>query len=113
MRKYCPQVVVENFFEPCVLFLLTKKSSYGYELKKNLDKNCECQVNIGNLYRGLNRMVKNKYIKKSKSKSMLGPDRTVYEITVKGRGYLADWIDGLEKQKNTVSKLIKNYKKLR
>jgi PadR family transcriptional regulator PadR len=111
MRKYCSQVVVENFFEPCVLFLLSKKPSYGYELNKNLLDNCDCQVNIGNLYRGLNRLVREKYIKKTKSKSSMGPDRTTYEITQEGKVYLASWIEGLEKQSKTINKLINNYKK--
>ena len=36
MRTNCSQVVVENFFEPGILYLLLKKSSYGYEIKKAL-----------------------------------------------------------------------------
>jgi PadR family transcriptional regulator PadR len=111
MRKFCPQVVVENFFEPCVLFLLLKKPGYGYELNKLLKENCDCQVNIGNLYRGLNRLVKQKYISKKKSEGSLGPARTVYEITASGKKYLATWIEGLKKQNKTISHLIKNYQK--
>jgi len=111
MRKFCSQVVVENFFEPCVLFLLLKKPSYGYELNKMLKENCDCQVNIGNLYRGLNRLVNDKYITKKVSKSSLGPARTVYGITKSGKVYLSTWIAGLEKQNKTIARLINNYKK--
>lgn len=111
MRKFCPQVVVENFFEPCVLFLLMKKPSYGYELNKMLKESCDCQVNIGNLYRGLNRLVKDKYISKKVSKSSIGPARTVYGITASGKKYLATWITGLKEQNKTISHLINNYQK--
>ena len=111
MRKFCNQVVLENFFEPCVLYLLLEKPNYGYELSKNLKERCGCDVNIGNLYRGLSRMVKSGYIKKETSKSDAGPARIIYEITKSGRSYLASWIENLKLQNKTVSKLIKNYQK--
>ncbi len=111
MRKHCSQVILENFFEPCVLFLLRKKPNYGYELNKNLKEHCRCQVNMGNLYRGLNRLVKQGYITQQNRKSDIGPDRTVYQITNQGKSYLKDWIINLKKQNQIVSQLIKNYEK--
>ena len=62
MRTNCSQVVVENFFEPGILYLLLKKPSYGYEIQKSLKINCICEVNTGNLYRCLARMLKKGYI---------------------------------------------------
>ncbi len=110
MRKNCSQVILENFFEPCILFLLLDKASYGYELTKNLKEHCGCSVNIGNLYRGLGRLVTSKDIEKKSVKSDKGPNRVMYEITPKGKVLLKDWIAGLEEQNKTISKLIKNYK---
>jgi len=110
MRTNCSQVVLENFFEPCILFLLLKQSSYGYELTKNLKERCGCSVNVGNLYRGLGRLVKSKDIEKKNVKSELGPNRVMYEITPKGKILLKDWIIGLEEQNKKISQLIKNYK---
>lgn len=111
MRKYCSQVILENFFEPCILFLLMEKESYGYELSKRLKKNCSCTVNIGNLYRGLSRLVKSKNIVKKSAKSEIGPKKVVYEITPKGKELLKEWITGLEVQNKVISKLITNYKR--
>ena len=110
MRTNCSHVVLENFFEPCILFLLLEKSSYGYELTKNLKDRCGCSVNVGNLYRCLSRLVKNKDIEKKKVKSDLGPNRVMYELNPKGKILLNDWIVALEEQNKTISKLIKNYK---
>ena len=110
MRTNCSHVILENFFEPCVLFLLSEKSSYGYELTKNLEGRCGCSVNVGNLYRGLRKLVGNKDIERKKVKSELGPNRVMYEITPKGKLLLKDWIVGLEEQNRAISKLIKNYK---
>jgi len=110
MRKNCSHVILENFFEPCILFLLIEKPSYGYELTKNLKERCGCSVNGGNLYRGLGRLVKSRNIKKKEVKSKVGPNRVMYEITTNGKELLKDWILGLEDQKNIISKLINNYK---
>ena len=112
MRKNCSQVVLENFFEPCVLYLLLKKNSYGYELYQNLQKFCKCNVNMGNLYRGLNRLNKNGNISKTKMKSAKGPDKVIYSLSDKGRNYLNGWIENLEKQQAVISSLITNYKNL-
>jgi len=112
MRKHCSQVVLENFFEPCILYLLLEKPGYGYELSKSLRDNCDCQVNIGNLYRCLNRLVKQGYVTKNTVESSIGPNRTIYEITGDGKSYLNEWIENLKKQNKTIVKLITNYQKI-
>jgi len=112
MRNNCSQVIIENFFEPCVLYLLLKKPSYGYELNKKLKENCSCQTNIGNLYRSLNKLVKQNQIKKSILKSEIGPRKIVYNITPSGKKLLSNWINNLSKQNEIINKLIKNYKKI-
>jgi PadR family transcriptional regulator PadR len=112
MRNNCSQVVVENFFEPGILYLLLKKPSYGYELQKNLKKNCICEVNIGNVYRCLSRLKKQEYVNRTAIKSEIGPKRYSYTITKEGKIYLSSWIDSLKKQKDIISLLIKNYQKI-
>ncbi|NCO88563.1 hypothetical protein AUK04_01720 [Candidatus Roizmanbacteria bacterium CG2_30_33_16] len=112
MRTNCSQVVVENFFEPGILYLLLKKSSYGYEIKKALKNDCICEVNIGNLYRCFSRMQKHGYISRESMKSKIGPKRYSYTITQKGKIYLATWIESLKKQKKVISSLINNYQKI-
>ncbi|MFH0773675.1 MAG: PadR family transcriptional regulator [bacterium] len=112
MRTNCSQVVVENFFEPGILYLLLKKPSYGYEIQKTLKENCICEINIGNLYRCLSRMQKQGYITRDAVKSEIGPKRYSYTITKEGKVYLASWIDALKKQKKVISSLINNYQKI-
>ena len=111
MRKNCGKVVIENFFEPCVLYLLLRKPSYGYELIKNLKDGCQCNVNAGNLYRGLARLEKEKNIIKRKLKSAFGPDKYIYELTPKGKKLLSGWMDELKHQNLLIDRLIKNYRK--
>ncbi|MFA6017462.1 MAG: PadR family transcriptional regulator [Patescibacteria group bacterium] len=112
MRNNCSQVIVENFFEPGILYLLLKKPSYGYEIQKNLKKDCICKVNIGNLYRCLSRLKKQGYVSRISIKSEIGPKKYSYIITKEGKIYLASWIKSLKKQKDVISLLIKNYQKI-
>ena len=112
MRINCRQVVVENFFEPGILYLLFKKPSYGYEIQKSLKENCICEVNMGNLYRCLSRMQKQGYLTRKAAKSKIGPQRYSYTITKEGKKYLASWIESLKKQKKVISSLINNYQKI-
>ena len=112
MRTNCSQVVVENFFEPGILYLLLKKPSYGYEIKKALKEDCICEVNVGNLYRCLSRMQKQGYITREAVKSEIGPKRYSYTITEEGKVYLDSWIEALKKQKKVISSLINNYQKI-
>jgi PadR family transcriptional regulator PadR len=107
----CKRVVVENFFEPCVLILLMRKPSYGYELKNDLAAQCGCQVDIGNLYRSLAKLQKNGVVSKKKMPSESGPDKQVYQITAAGKKLLASWIAELEEEVKVIKKLINNYKK--
>lgn len=111
MRKFCSQVVIENFFEPCILYLLMRKPGYGYEIKTNLDEKCCCRVNVGNLYRCLAGLQKNGYVTKREAVSKLGPDRKLYHLTPKGRKLLDNWIKELAETSKTINKLISNYKK--
>lgn len=111
MRNNCSKVVIENFFEPCLLYLLSEKPGYGYELKGALAERCGCAINVANLYNCLARLTKNGCVKKKKTAGVSGPDRVVYTITAKGKKLLASWIVGLEEEMKTVKRLITNYKK--
>lgn len=112
MRTNCSHVVLENFFEPCTLYLLMNRSSYGYDIQKQLKESCTCDVNIGNLYRCLSRLQKQGYITRKSTKSEIGPKRYSYTITKEGKLYLASWIEALKNQKEVISLLIKNYQKI-
>ncbi|MFA6005725.1 MAG: PadR family transcriptional regulator [Patescibacteria group bacterium] len=112
MRKNCSKVVLEKFFEPCVLYLLFKQKTYGYELQKQLEEHCCCSVNIGNLYRSLGKLEKSGDISKSKEAGVGGPERITYSLTEKGKELLSEWITELEEQNKNIAKLITNYKKL-
>ena len=110
MKNRCSQVVLQNFFEPCILFYLLQKPGYGYEIQKKLKEGCYCDVNTGNLYRCLARLQKQKYVTKRTEKSELGPKKFAYTITKEGEAYLKSWIDALSEQNKAITQLITNFK---
>lgn len=110
MRKSCSKVVIENFFEPCLLFLLLKKPGYGYEIKAQLDEQCGCQANIGNLYRCLARLTQEGRIAKNSVAGVKGPERIMYSMTPSGKKLLAEWMAELERESAKLNKLITHYK---
>jgi len=109
MRNNCTYTVLENFFEPCALFLLLRKPSYGYEIQQKLTDECMCSANMGNLYRCLSRMSKQGYVMKEAQKSSIGPTKYIYTITDKGQAHLASWIRALETQEKSIRNLITHY----
>lgn len=112
MKNNCQKVVLQNFFEPCILFVLLEKPNYGYDMQKQLREKCTCEVNIGNLYRCFSRMQKLGYIERTGAESKRGPKRYIYTITESGKDYLNGWVVSLKKQKKIISSFINNYKKI-
>ena len=110
MRKSCSKVIIENFFEPCLLFLLLQKPGYGYEIKTELDKKCDCQANIGNLYSCLARLTKAGHITKKSVAGDKGPKKIMYSITPTGKTLLSEWVKALEKESDKLTKFITYYK---
>lgn len=112
--KKCTKAIIENFSEPCLLFLLLQKPSYGYELKQNLEERCGCQADMGNLYRCLGRLQKDGHIAKTTTVGdetrKAGPARSVYRLTPKGNRLLTEWMAALEETDNTIKQLLVNYK---
>jgi PadR family transcriptional regulator PadR len=106
----CGKVVIQNFFEPCVLFLLSRGPAHGYLLLKELQARCRCETNVGGLYRGLERLRIAGYVEKRKEKGEKGPDKAVYQLTDSGRTYLASWIAELDTTRETIDTLITNYR---
>lgn len=111
MRKSCSKVIIENFFEPCLLLLLLQKPSYGYEIKADLDQKCGCQANIGNLYRCLARLEKAGHVTKKSALGEKGPERIFYHITPSGKILLGEWMAELESEASKITRLITHYRK--
>jgi len=109
MKEKGARVIVENYYEPCILFLLSKKASYGYKLKEDLKIKLLCEVNIGNLYRCLVKLHQGGYVTKYHADSSEGPTRVMYRTTAAGQKLLRMWIHQLQREKKVVNRLLSKY----
>lgn len=103
---------VEKFVEPCILLLLSKSPSHGYGLMDGLEKHCGHKVDIGNLYRTLRKMEKNKWIVSDWQMNKIGPNKRIYSITSEGKTALHGADTSLIKTHNLLSRFLSGYKKI-
>lgn len=77
--------VRRGILEYCVLLLISKKPSYGYELVTVLNRWEPLAITEGTLYPILRRLVKEKYLESYWKESESGPPRKYYSLTADGR----------------------------
>ena len=80
--------LLKGILEGCVLALINKGESYGYQILSDLNSHGFINLSEGTLYPVLTRLEKNKLIQCRKAKSPYGPIRKYYSITDNGKEYL-------------------------
>ncbi len=83
--------LMKGILEGCVLGIIARGETYGYEILAQLDAVGFKDLGEGTLYPVLTRLNKKEYIFCRKTKSPLGPIRKYYTITVPGKAYLEDF----------------------
>lgn len=76
--------LMKGILEGCVLGLIARGETYGYEILAELDQYGFEELGEGTLYPVLTRLDKNGYIQCRKAKSPMGPVRKYYSITGAG-----------------------------
>lgn len=100
-----------RFLEACLLCLLNKEKSYGYNLLERLQEfgfDNE-SINISVIYRNLQGMEEENLIISEWSESEIGPKKRIYSITKRGEVALSDWINFLKERKNHIEMIINSY----
>ena len=91
----CGMGNIYRFVEPVVLFLLkTKGHAHGYELARDM-KDCsltDAAIDLGGLYRVLQRLEVEALVASEWDTSGSGPARRVYSITPAGEYRLREWV---------------------
>ena len=83
--------LLKGILEGCVLTVIARGETYGYEILGELEKSGFTEISEGTLYPLIARLEKNKYIKCRRAKSPLGPMRKYYSITLDGKTALEDF----------------------
>lgn len=77
--------LMKGILEGCVLSVIARGETYGYEILSLLEKEGFTDLGEGTLYPVITRLDKNGYISCRRAKSPMGPIRKYYTITVEGR----------------------------
>ncbi|MBP0967918.1 MAG: PadR family transcriptional regulator [Oscillospiraceae bacterium] len=84
--------LMKGVLEGCVLSIVARGETYGYEILGILEEAGFESLGEGTLYPVLTRLDKNGLIACRKAKSPLGPIRKYYSVTEKGREELRDFL---------------------
>lgn len=109
----CPSGKMTRFVEPCLLFFLSQKPSYGYELMDQLDKFGfqKGKSDPAMVYRTLRSLEKEHCVISKWDTKGAGPAKRNYELTPKGLTLLHVWADGIDFRKQALEKFLKLYRK--
>lgn len=89
--------LMKGILEGCVLAVISKGETYGYEILQSLSTYGFQDLGEGTVYPVLTRLEKKKYISCRRAKSPLGPIRKYYSITEEGEEYLRNFKENYER----------------
>ncbi|MEH6944590.1 PadR family transcriptional regulator [Bacillus sp. JJ722] len=103
--------LIKGHLEMCVLSILSKGKSYGYEIMKELEKHNLKLKGVGSIYPILTKLKDQEWVDTSREMTESGKVRVYYEINEKGKLYLQIKInEWLELQKDIKSLLQEGLK---
>ncbi len=100
--------LMKGILEGCVLLVIAKGETYGYEILSELASDGFDNLLEGTLYPMLARLEKNGYISCRKAKSPLGPLRKYYKVTVAGKRYLNEFMENYIKITKSADRVLFN-----
>ncbi|WP_449536527.1 PadR family transcriptional regulator [Ferdinandcohnia sp. Marseille-Q9671] len=101
--------LIKGHLEMCVLAILSKKKSYGYEIMKELEKHNLKLKGVGSIYPILTKLNDQEWVHISRELMENGKVRVYYEINENGQLALMSKIEEwLHVQKDIKSLLIDN-----
>lgn len=98
--------LLKGILEGCILAIIGKGQTYGYELSIKLQQFGLPDVSEGSIYPLLLRLQKEKMIKGTMKKSDAGPKRKYYHLTNEGKEALSTFISHWEALKPPVDNII-------
>jgi PadR family transcriptional regulator, regulatory protein PadR len=105
---------VERFAEPAVLLLLRERPVHGYELLEQLPELMPGErIDMGNLYRILRSLEREKLVSSTWDDLSPGPAKRVYAITPSGRTVLDQWVTAFSKAQKQIEAFVKRYEEQR
>lgn len=101
-----PSQMLKGTLEGCILAIISKKETYGYEISEELNKYGFGKVAEGTIYPLLLRLEKNKSISAVFRQSEVGPKRKYYSLTEAGKKELQIFEESYTELSEAVTKLL-------
>ena len=100
--------MLKGILEGCVLEIINRGDTYGYEITRRLNALGFTDVVEGTVYTILVRLEKNKLVNTEKRRSELGPPRKFYSLNTAGREELQAFWDKWEFLSSKINELKGN-----
>ena len=101
-----PSQMLKGTLEGCVLAIISKKETYGYEISRQLEEYGFGSIAEGTIYPLLLRLEKNGLAQAEYRASEVGPKRKYYALTDKGRAELQNFLASYRELTAAVNKLL-------
>ena len=98
--------LLKGILEGCVLSIIARNETYGYEILQDLEAAGLEDIGEGTLYPVITRLDKGGLIKCRRAKSPLGPVRKYYSITDEGIKALEDFKRRYKKINESAAKIL-------
>lgn len=98
--------LLKGILEGCVLSVIARGETYGYEILSELEKAGFDEIGEGTLYPVLTRLDKNGCIQCRRAKSPLGPIRKYYTITLTGKKQLKEFQQNYKKITESTERIL-------
>jgi len=110
----CPSGRTPRFLQPCILLLLFKSRSHGYEIIEKIKKSgfSETEPDAGAIYRTLRNLEKGGFVSSQWDTKRVGAARRNYNITPKGKAILKQWARSIESKKDSLNRFLMEYRNI-
>ncbi len=102
----------ERYMQPSILLALYLDPAYGYQLIQNIQNFgfIEGQAPPGMIYRHLRQLEEDGLVSSEWETRETGPAKRMYQLTEEGKEMLSIWVGYMEKQAETLSTFVKQYR---
>lgn len=107
----CPSGRTPRFLQPCLLALLARSPSYGYELMENIKKErfLETDPDAGAVYRILRTFEKEGFVQSKWDTQNKGAAKRNYIITAQGEKFLGEWARFIQAKRDVLGIFLNFY----
>ena len=98
--------LLKGVLEGCVLGIIARGETYGYEILSRLEEAGFGELGEGTLYPIITRLDKNGLITCRRAKSPMGPIRKYYTVTQEGKEYLEAFKSNYERITKTAFSIV-------